>query len=490
MNVEQSYYTNEFMKHSNDIKKTWQVIRTIIKSGNKDTFINEIKLEGNVINDPVTMAEHFNSYFTGLAKSLSGKIQPTNKSFHDFLLPSSPKSFALIPTCPKELIAIYKTLKSTHSSGTDDLNPYILSSVIELLAGPLTEVINSSLKNGEVPLEIKLAKVIPIHKQGSKNEITNYRPIFILTFFSKLFERVMYDRLFSFIRQQNILYPFQHGFQPGHSTSMSLIDIHDKITRAMDNNEYSIGIFLDLAKAFDTVDHKILFAKLEHYGIRGNALLWLKSYLSNRSQKVLSNGKSSKFQPIEFGVPQGSILGPILFIIYINDLPNSSTILHYILFADDSNVFLSHASYDHLFQTVNNELMSASDWFKANKLSLNLNKTNYIIFRSNKKPIPNTNNMVLIDNTTIPQVSSTKFLGVHIDQHLKWKTHIDEISKKIKKNIGIIKRVSYLIPPHVLKDLYFTLIYPYLTYCNLIWTSTYDTHLNALKTLQKKLLEP
>ena len=150
---------------------------------------------------------------------------------------------------------------------------------------------------------------------------------------------------------------------------MSLLDIQDKITQAMDNNEFSIGIFLDLAKAFDTVDHKILLSKLEHYGVKDKALDWFKSYLSNRYQQVSCNGKLSNFQLIMFGVPQGSILGPLLFLIYINDLPNSSTLLHYILFADDSNAFLSHASYDQLIKIANEELAMANDWFKVNKLT-------------------------------------------------------------------------------------------------------------------------
>jgi retron-type reverse transcriptase len=198
--------------------------------------------------------------------------------------------------------------------------------MLDLLADPLSEIINCSLRNGTVPLDIKLAKVLPIYKQGPKSSISNYRPISILTYFSKLFEKVMYDRLLSYVKHKNILHPYQHGFQPGHSTSMSPIDVQDKISQAMDNNEYSIGIFLDLAKAFDTVNHTILLSKLEHYGIRDNALLWFKSYLSNRSQQVLCNGKLSKFLRIDSGVPQGSILGPLLFLIFINDLPNSSSV--------------------------------------------------------------------------------------------------------------------------------------------------------------------
>lgn len=254
----------------------------------------------------------------------------------------------------------------------------------------------------------------------------------------------------------------------------------------MDKNEYSLGVFLDLAKAFDTVDHRILLAKMQHYGIRGNALDWFTSYLTDRQQQVLCNGNYSKFLPIKFGVPQGSILGPLLFLIYINDLPNSSKLLHYILFADDTNVFLSNASYEQLFEVANAELKLASEWFRANKLSLNLSKTNFILFRSNKKQLPLTTMDIIIDDKIIPLVESTKFLGVYIDQHLKWKKHIEEINKKITKNVGILKRISYVIPSHILINLYFTLVYPYINYCNIIWTSTYNTNLKNLIISHKK----
>jgi len=264
--------------------------------------------------------------------------------------------------------------------------------------------------------------------------------------------------------------------------------MQDRITNAIENNEYSVGIFFDLAKAFDTVDHKILLRKLEYYGIRGSQLKWFASYLDNRTQKVLCNGALSKFALIKYGVPQGSNLGPILFLLYINDLALISPTLFFILFADDTNVFYSHGSWQELARIVYKELSKIADWFCANKLTLNLDKTNFILFRSHRKAPPGDNLDLLINNTPIEQVESAKFLGVHIDQHLTWSIHINHISAKIAKNVGILTRIAYLLPKTTRLNLYYALIYPYLTYCNMIWSATYKTRLRKLITLQKRAI--
>src|ERR1043165_1048042 len=247
------------------------------------------------------------------------------------------------------------------------------------------------------------AKIIPIFKQGDHEDITNYRPISILPYFSKVLEKLMYNRLYDYVTKMKILYPSQHGFQTGHSTSMALLTIQDNISTVIDKNEFAIGIFLDIAKAFDTVDHNILLAKLQNIGIRGINLCWFRNYLTNRQQLVASRGHLSKLRLIKFGVPQGSVLGPLLFLLFINDLPNASPLVDFILFADDSNVFISHKTYEGLFQLVNQELQKVADWFKSNKLSLNLKKTNYILFCSHRKKTPHIQSLINIEKFQISQ---------------------------------------------------------------------------------------
>ena len=391
-------------------------------------------------------------------------------------------------TTPQEIISLTASIRATHSSALDNIDPTGASRVIDYVAAPLSNIINSSFLTGVVPSSLKMAKVVPVYKQGNSQDVTNYMPISILPFFSKILEKSMYQRLYTYVDKMNILYPNQHGFQSGHSTSMALLDMQDKIASAIDENKFSIGIFFDLAKAFDTVDHSILLAKLENYGIRGVPLLWFKSYFDQRRQCVCCKGCQSKTKLITCGVPQGSILGPLLFLLYINDLPNASDQLNFILFADDTNVFFSHKSIQSLLSIANTELIHVAEWFKANKLSLNLGKTNYVLFRSHRKPVPASDSILSIDSIPIAQVNSSKFLGVYIDQHLTWNDHISNISTKVAKNIGILARVSYLLPSRVLHTLYYSLVYPYLTYCNIAWASNYSSRLNRLSILQRRVV--
>ena len=232
---------------------------------------------------------------------------------------------------------------------------------------------------------MKVALVTPVYKASEKNVYSNYRPISVLPCFSKLLEKLMYKRLIDYIHKNRILTDCQYGFRRQSSTNHAIIELVDKITKAIENNEFTVGIFLDLSKAFDTVNHGILLKKLYFYGIRGKCHAWIKDYLSNRKQIVKYDQIRSSEKTVTCGVPQGSILGPLLFLIYINDLNNSTTKLSTILFADDTNLFCSDKDIHELESIVNAELTRVQEWLTLNQLTLNIKKSNFIIFKSHKK---------------------------------------------------------------------------------------------------------
>ena len=371
------------------------------------------------------------------------------------------------------------------SPGYDDINNFILKGVTSAIVDPLVHVLNLSLLNGQVPNNMKIAKGIPLFKKGDKLDVSNYRPISLLSSLSKILEKVVDIRTVKFLKAHNIFSNFQFGFREKHNTEHALLNFADKVTHALDECSHMVGIFLDFSKAFDTINHDILLHKLAHYGVRGNALEWFRSYLSNRRQYVFLNNHMSNMQNINCGVPQGSLLGPLLFIIYINDFCKSSDILSFILFADDSNLFYSHKNPNTLVNIVNSELIKVTQWIRANKLSLNIQKTKYMLFSHSLNTLPQNN---VFDDAPLEAVSSIKFLGVTVDNKLSWRQHIDNICKIISRNIGIINKLKFHFPPSSLLMLYSSLILPYLNYGILVWGNTHQTLLDRLLLLQKKSL--
>ena len=315
---------------------------------------------------------------------------------------------------------------------------------------------------------------------------SNYRPISLLSLFSKILERLMYNRLWEFLNKHNILNKYQFGFRNMHSTFMALITLMENLRNGLDRGNCAIGIFLDFQKAFDTVNHKILLGKLNCYGIHGIAFDWFSSYLKSRNQTVIFNEEESEMKETLCGVPQGSILGPLLFLIYINDLPLLSKLFMPILFADDTNLFCNGPNLNDLIEKINEELKLVYTRVKVNKLSLNIEKTNFMLFMP--KNFPCLKVSVVVDNHPINEVHHTKFLGFIIDNKLKWKEHIDYISKKIAKGIGVIVKARKVFDKVTLLSLYNTLILPYLSCCIHIWGNAYQTHLQKLHVLQNKII--
>ena len=385
-----------------------------------------------------------------------------------------------------ELLTLITSLKET-SPGWDNVTTTLIKSAKHVIINQLTHIFNLSLKQGTFPAELKIARVVPIFKNGDKSNISNFRPVSVLPVFSKLLEKIVYNRLTSFINTNDILYKYQFGFRPNHSTNIAHITLIDRIMKLLDTGDVVLGVFLDFSKAFDTVNHDILLRKLYKYGVRGIPHQWFTSYLENRKQYVSFNDVSSSYLSINCGVPQGSILGPILFLLYINDIVNVSDSLFTILFADDSSIFVHGKNPEELVKLINNELQNLVVWLNANKLSLNVDKTNYMFFSlSNQKLCYSSN--VMINGVTVTKVSHIQFLGIIIDSHLKWKNHVQYIRSKISKGLGILCKARKLLQRSTLITLYYSFIYPYLTYCIEIWGSANSTVLSSLFKVQKRAI--
>uniref|UniRef100_A0A671WXI2 Reverse transcriptase domain-containing protein n=1 Tax=Sparus aurata TaxID=8175 RepID=A0A671WXI2_SPAAU len=296
----------------------------------------------------------------------------------------------------------------------------------------------------------------------------------------------MYSRLNDFITKHNILSDQQYGFRANRTTSLALMEFVEEITSAIENKEYAIGIFLDLKKAFDTVDHDLLLKKMHMYGVRVVALSWFGSYLENRHQYVqMNNNFKSQLQKVSCGVPQGSVLGPMLFILYINSICKVSKLLKRIVFADDTNLLCCGNNLEQLMATVEMEFKKLKRWFDYNKLTLNLNKTKCIIFGN--RPI-NSNKKLMINNVVIERVSEIKFLGIIIDNKLCWKPHINYIKTKISKSIAVLHKVKDFLNQVSLYTLYCSFILPYISYCVEVWGNTYNTNTKPIFILQKRAI--
>ena len=337
-----------------------------------------------------------------------------------------------------ELKDAFFSLKANKHSSADEINFNIIKPCFGELCSPLKYLFDSSLQSGVFPDLLKIAIVSPILKTGDIADISNLRSISVLLCFSKILERVMYNRLYQYLTDQKILHSQQVGFRKRHSTEHAIVQFVDQTYESFENDNYTVGIFVNLSKAFDTVDHEILLKKLEIYGIMGANLTWFRNYLKNRKQYIcINNDNKTNQQKVTCGVPQGSVHGSLLFLIYVNDLPSASNLLNNI-FVDDANLFFEHKDISVLFSTVSRELQNINEWFISNKLSLNVKKKKFSLFHkaSRRDDLPFVLPKLFINNQVTKRQPSIKFLGILLDENLSWKEYLKLTENKIAKNIG------------------------------------------------------
>ena len=480
------HYTNRFDKHVSNSKKTWEVINEIrgkTKVKVKDDFV----IDGSRITCRRIIANKFNEYFTSLASKLNEEvlsedlsgIQPL-ESFAQFMSNSVPSSIFLEDTNPEE---VYKIIMDFQNGKASDIPVVVLKKTAHLICKPLATIYSNCMKDGIFPTFLKTGKVTPIYKKENKECIENYRPVSILPIFGKIFEKIIYNRLYSFFISKGILREEQFGFRKGHSTSHALHKSVDSISKCLENGRHVLGIFIDLSKAFDTLDHSILLTKLENYGIRGQAHSLMASYLTERKQFVHFNSTSSDTLGIRYGVPQGSILGPLLFLLYMNDIMNCLSDLdtRFVLYADDTNIFISGPSKEYTYMKANRVLDQISKYMKYNLLHINMSKCCYIHFKPNfesdetcarVRPFAYENDKtraIFINGIQISKVTSTKFLGVVIDEELNWGPHLQYLIKKVRSITGAICRIKKSIPADLYLKLYNALFESHLSYGISVW---------------------
>ena len=495
-NSKSNYFKEKILENKSNTRNLWKLLKQTapIKASSKTP--TAIKVNEEHLTDPVKIADAFNEYFTSLNVT-SGPPEGlvTTQYELDALLHSFVESRTqdevefCIPPITREIIEKdLKRIPPNKATGLDGISIRVLKEALPVIIPSLAHMYNASISQGVFPATFKKAKVTPLHKKDSKDERSNYRPISVLPILSKPLERHVASAYLHYLTTNKLLYKNQSAYRPYHSCETALLNTADKWLKAMDNSELVGTVLLDLSKAFDLVNHDILIAKLSKYHTSTTALNWFTSYLSNRRQVCSVSGVLSSTAILNKGVPQGSILGPLLFSVYMNDLPFLLKETEVDIYADDTTIWSSGSNSTEIEQTLDNSLRKANSWFKLNEMKPNAKKTKHLLIGTVQKLLHShkTTMELSIDDAKLEESVGEKLLGVVIDSHLSWNLHIDYLIRKVNSRICLLKRAKTYLTVECRKMLYNALIKPVLEYCCTVWGNCSVENLERLLRLQKR----
>ena len=501
------YFEKELCKAKCDLKKTWNLIRNAVdlKSKKSSSSIISILIDNKEINSKKEIAEFMNRFFATAPSLIVDQIN--NVPFSPS--PSENNDVPLLrlqdnAVTASEIINTVKLLEGKKSTDMNGVSMLLIKNCIWSIATPLAFIFNKSFETGIIPSQFKISKVVPIFKSGDPRLADNYCPISLISNISKILEKIMGIRLTAFLENNSLITSSQFGFRKNHSTIHPIVQFQNFITNSLNRKEHAIAIFCDLRKAFDTVDHKILFQKLYKLGVRGVELDWFKNYLTNRFQFVSIDEICSTLINIKIGVPQGSVLGPLLFLVYINDLP-LSTQLFVLMFADDTTLLASSNNIVDLYNFVNAEFYKLTTYFRLNKLALHPDKTKYMLFTNNNNVKCNNLSLIINNNNPTepysnnhvnpitrvygnPEDPSIKFLGVYIDPKLNFKHHVNILVKKLSSSLYFMRKAKNIVSTKAMKFIYYSIFHSHIIYAIQSWSSCSQSSMNTVFKMQKKAI--
>lgn len=441
-----------------------------------------------VYNTESEIANELNKYFAEIGAKLAEVMINNNNWTQEITLKKTQQHSFYLEECNNEEVErIITGLKCNKAPGPDKITASTIKRLSDILIPVLTYLINNVFSEGKYPEELKSTIIIPIHKEGDKNKPENFRPIALTSVFSKIMEKIIKQRIMSYLKKIQFISSKQYAFQENTNTQTAVLDLITEVENEIENGKYTVIIFLDLKKAFDTISKDILISKMEKIGIRGKQLELIRSYLRNRPQVTKVGETSSSVSYAKYGVPQGSVLGPLLYLIYINDIEKIKKNGNIYLFADDTCLFYSGKSMREIQDNITEDMVTLEEWFKKNLLTINAKKTKYMIVTNKNKRITEID--IKINNTTIERTDCYKYLGLWIDKQLTWNTHTDRIRKKLNPLVGALRKVAEYLPTSTLQSIYHSLIISKISYLLGIWGNTSKGNLQRMQTMQNKAIK-